>query len=71
MKWIPIDSSAIRAIAYKPKKRRLYVRFVSGTDYVYAGVKPKVVVKFLFADSKGCFFHKHILDRYPYLRISR
>lgn len=65
-----VESSAIRAIAYDAGRKRLQVTFVSGEDYAYDRVPPRVHRAFVEAESKGRFFQAQIRDRYPYRRLS-
>lgn len=65
-----VDSNAIEAIGYDAESRTLEVRFVSGGDYRYFEVSPETASAFAAADSKGRFFHDHILDRYAFERLS-
>jgi len=65
-----MPSTAIRDFRYDPAARRLYVWFVSGGDYVYFDVPPRVYGGFLAAESKGRYFHEAVLDRYRYERLN-
>ena len=64
-----VESEAIRAIEYDARRRKLRVTFTSGGRYEYEAVSGDLHRAFLAADSKGRFFHDHVLDRYPYRRL--
>ncbi|CAN7163032.1 KTSC domain-containing protein [Phenylobacterium sp. LjRoot219] len=64
-----VESSAIYAIGYDTRRRRLHVTFVSGQRYAYVGVPGEVHRAFLEADSKGRFFQLEIRDRYRYAKL--
>jgi hypothetical protein len=64
-----VDSTAIRRIRYDEARRKLFVRFTSGAEYVYVGVPGEVCRSFAKAESKGRFFARKIRDRYPYNRL--
>jgi lysyl-tRNA synthetase class 2 len=67
---VEVESSAIHAIDYQPRARRLRVTFVSGERYAYDGVPGEVHRAFVDADSKGRFFQTEIRGRYEYRRLS-
>lgn len=64
-----VQSSALSDIQYDDRDERLTVRFVSGGRYAYFGVPPQEHRAFMGASSKGRFFQRHILDRYPFARL--
>ena len=58
--WTPVLSSNIAAVAVEG--RSLYVRFLDGSVYRFAGageLGPQLVA------GTGRFFHRHIRGRYP------
>lgn len=65
-----VDSTAIRDIDYDEDRRKLFVRFTSGAEYVYVGVPSPVHRAFAEAPSKGGYFAKEIRDSYPFSRLS-
>ena len=69
MRWHVVQSSSIARIGYDPARRELGVAFLHGGTYVYAGVAAAVFEAFQAAESKGRFFHAHILDRYSFRRL--
>ena len=62
--WIIVESTNIRAIAYKrggsPKSGRLFVSFLSGKSAEYHDVPFEKFEAFYYAVSMGGFFHKEI-----------
>jgi KTSC domain-containing protein len=64
MRWI--DSTAIKAIDYDDQRRDLFVRFVSGEEYLYHGVAEPLYFDFAAAPSKGRFFSEKIRDHYAF-----
>jgi hypothetical protein len=65
-----MPSTAIRNLFYVPKKRELWVTFVSGRRYVYADVPADVFDAFKTAESRGAFFNREIRDRYEFREIA-
>lgn len=65
-----VESAAIEAIDYDPRRRRLRVTFVSGEVYAYAAVPGEVHRAFIAAESKGRFFQAQIRGRYAYKKLS-
>lgn len=64
-----VQSSALSDIAYDDRNDRLTIAFASGSRYAYFGVPPQEYRALVDADSKGRFFQRHILDRYPFARL--
>lgn len=64
-----VESAAVRAIDYDPRRQALRVTFVSRGRYLYRGVPAEVHRTFLEAESKGRFFQAQILGRYPFVRL--
>lgn len=65
-----MPSTAIRSIFYVPAKRELWVTFVSGRRYVYAGVPSELFDAFKAAPSRGTFFNHEIRDRYAFRAVT-
>jgi hypothetical protein len=61
------DSSTIKAIGYVEPTSTLIVEFHSGGTYVVDGVGLDTHDKFMQADSKGQFYHKHIRSSGKYV----
>lgn len=63
-----VNSSCIKAVAYE--NFDLYVKFTSGSIYVYKSVPAEIYDKFMAAESKGRFFNSYIAYNfnYDYLR---
>lgn len=66
---MPEQSTAIDRIRYKETHGKLFVKFHSGSEYVYVGVPGEVHRSFVEAESRGQFFQAEIRDRYPYNRL--
>jgi hypothetical protein len=66
MNWLPLDSSALKAVAYLPAKRLLYLEFESGERYRYFEFPPERYQDFLAAESKGTYFAQRIRNLFPY-----
>lgn len=64
------DSSFIKNIAWDYDSESLFVKFNSGTTWVYYGVPNSVYDSLLAASSIGSFFNKNIRDHYPSQRIN-
>ena len=69
MQWRPVRSTSIARVGYDPKLRELGVAFRHGGTYLYSAVAAAVFEAFNEAESKGRFFHAHVLDRYPLRRL--
>jgi hypothetical protein len=65
-----VQSTAVSDIDYDERDDRLVVRFASGGRYAYFGVPREEYRAFMASDSKGRFFHRRILDRYPFARLN-
>lgn len=65
-----MPSTAVRSLFYVPAKRELWVTFVSGRRYVYAGVASNVFDAFKTAPSRGAFFNHDIRDRYAFREVT-
>ena len=71
MNWVRVESRVLAAVAYNHEWHHLYLEFRSGEIYCYRGVPVERYEELLVADSKGKYFRRHILNRYPYQRIHR
>ena len=65
----PVRSSNIRSVGYEEVARMLEVEFHSGGVYRYSGVPEMVYRCLMRAVSKGSYFHQHIKDQYPFVRV--
>lgn len=61
-----VDSSNIEAIGYDAEARELWVRFTSGSTYVYSDVPPATYDDIMRADSKGSYLNREIKPNYDY-----
>ena len=62
MIMFPVTSSNINSVGYDNGK--LYIRFNSGSTYLYNGVPQKVYKELLSAFSHGKYFEKKILKTF-------
>ena len=69
MRWVPVKSKMLAAVAYNGDWKQLYLRFRSGEIYCYQGVPVEGYQELLAAGSKGEYVRSHIFNRYPYQRI--
>lgn len=73
MKWTPVDSSNLSAVAYNERQEQLHVRFNNGAEYRYEHVPHDVLQRILGAESKGKAFNALVRSQpamYPYQRIA-
>lgn len=69
MKWVPVKSKMLSAVAYDGDWQQLYLKYRGGDVYCYRGVPVERYPELLAADSKGKYVRAQILKRYPYQRI--
>jgi hypothetical protein len=62
--WIPVESSAIKEIAYNERLEILEIRFRKGGKAEYWGVSKKIFEGLLNARSKGEYFNRVIKPNY-------
>ena len=67
---IPVQSSAVEAVDFEPKGRRLTVTYSGGATYAYSGVAPPTWKRLLAAESKGRFVNREIKPNYPAVKVS-
>ena len=66
---IKVVSSNIDEIGYNKEQQELYIRFVSGSLYVYRNVPEIEFTSLKEASSHGTYLSDHIKHQYPYERI--
>ena len=64
-----MPSTVIRRYVYCPDNEELWVEFVTGRRYVYAGVPDEVVQALGSAFAKGVYFNSRIRDRFAHREI--
>ncbi len=69
IEWIEVDSTNIEAIGSEVGNPDLYVRFNSGSEYVYNDVPAETIQEFIDADSKGKFLNDRIKGIFDYRKI--
>lgn len=65
MEMVGVTSSAIQAVGYDPKARRMKIKFAQGHTYDFCKVPPQIYEELLQASSKGSYYNAYIKDRYP------
>lgn len=66
---IPVRSSNIRSIGYDLESHTLEIEFLSGGLYQYLNVPEQVYDELMRASSYGSYFHRHIKERYKWVKI--
>jgi hypothetical protein len=69
VKWEPVKSRMLSAVAYNHDWQQLYLKFGSGDVYCYRDVPVEKYQELVAADSKGKYVQNHIRKRYPHQRI--
>lgn len=69
LNWEKVTSSNVDSIAYEPSNQTLYVRFKSGSIYLYGDVPRFVYQTLRNASSTGKFHYHAIRMNYTYSRI--
>jgi hypothetical protein len=65
-----VESSAVEAVDYKERARRLIVTYSGGATYAYAGVPRASWDALLGAESIGRFVNLEIKPRFPARRLT-
>lgn len=68
LKWVNVDSSNLRKVAYDSSNSDLYVEFIKSGVYVYHNVSQEIYTALLNAESKGRFL---IYNVKPYYSFSK
>ncbi len=66
---IQVSSSNVESIGYDVDQQILYVKFLSGSTYIYKGVNMNEFEGLKNAPSVGSYLHRNIKNSYPYERI--
>lgn len=61
--WTKVQSSNIDFINYNEPSKTLYIKFVSGSIYMYYGIPKNLWDRFKTAPSKGKFFFRNIRSK--------
>lgn len=69
IEMIPVSSSNVESIGYDENEQLLYVRFLSGSLYIYKNVGVLEFEGLRNAPSTGSYLHRSIKGTYPYERI--
>jgi hypothetical protein len=65
--WIPVDSTAISAVAYN--NGTLYIRWSEGNSYTYSPVPSHKFQQLMTADSIGDYVNREIKPHYDCRRL--
>ena len=60
----------VYAVGYDDEARELEVVFKSGGVYRYQDVNKEVYQELPEAESKGRYMRAHVIDMYPYIKVS-
>lgn len=71
MKRKPVESSMMRSVGYDTLMSILEIEFTSSHVYQYGEISQETYRELLAADLMGQYFHAHILDQYPYIKLRR
>lgn len=69
IKMIPVSSSNVESVGYDEANQIVYVRFLSGSLYIYKNVNRNEFDGLLNAPSVGSYLHRNLKNVYPYQRI--
>lgn len=64
-----VNSSNVEAVGYDAENGAIYVRFLSGDTYVYAGADQGTFEELLNADSVGSYLNRVIKPNYEYSKL--
>lgn len=64
MRYIPVESSNLDAVAYDDSRKELRVRFKSGAEHVHVGVPPDEHSRLMAAESHGKHYNQFIKGKY-------
>lgn len=66
-----LDSAALLAVHYNPRRRELTATFRDNRrTYVYMSVPQAEYNALMRAQSRGAWFNAHIRDHYPFREVS-
>jgi len=66
---VSVSSSNVKSVGYNEGNQVLYVRFLSGSLYIYKNVNKPEYEALLSAPSVGSYLHRNIKNVYPYERL--
>lgn len=65
-KWLPVESSNMKAVYYNKESHKLSIQFRSGGTYIYSEVDEELYGQLMEAESKGKFFIANIRNSKPF-----
>ena len=66
---IHVESSNVDSVGYDEQTEIVYIRFLSGSLYIYKGVPKFEFENLRDAPSVGSYLHRNYKNVYPYERI--
>jgi KTSC domain len=63
---VMVSSSNVEAVGYDPDSRELWVRFTSGSTYVYSEVDERTHEELMNASSIGSYLNRAIKGNFDY-----
>ena len=69
MKFTPVVSSNVSAIAHDEKSNELHVQFKNGSHYVYEGVPSHIFHRALGSESIGKFLSEHVKGKFDHRKL--
>lgn len=67
---IPLQSSTLASVLYRPTHRQLELEFRSGEIYRYLDVPPHAYNELLAAPSKGFYFNSKIRKQFTFHQLN-
>ena len=67
---VAVQSSNLKEVAYDMAEERMWVKFHSGSTYMYEGVKFQDYFDLMRARSHGRHFNAEVAYAFPYTRIT-
>lgn len=65
----PVDSSNVELVGHDPDRQDLYVQFLDGSTYVYAGVDEETFQELRDAASVGSYLNRVIKPSHSYHKL--
>ena len=69
MEMIPVLSGNLDSVGYDSETHELFVKFLSGSRYVYRGVPEWIFQQITTVDSPGRFLNENVKGIYPYEQL--
>jgi len=69
MKRVRVSSSNLEVVGFEEEASTLEIQFKSGSIYRYFSVPVRHFEGLTSASSPGSYFHRHIKDRYRFIKV--